>query len=495
MAVRVCLTQARPSRYDRRREEDRTGKPHPMDPFTLENVSHDPLHGYIAFVSRPRRSSESAEREVLDHPWVQRLRQIHQLQTAWWVFPTAEHTRFQHVLGAMHLATRAANRLYDSLRRTVPECPSRPYVELLLRMSALLHDVGHGPFGHFFDAHFLKAYHLTHESLGASIITGPLHDLLRSLRETPQGRIGADERLDPSQIAYLVCRPRPDEPTTDRPRWLRMLRSLFCGIYTVDNMDFVLRDAYMSGYNQRAFDLDRLLHYSFFTEKGLTIHARGMDAVMRFLTIRAELFRSLYFHRTVRAIDLELADLFAAGRNWIFPGNPLDHLDAYLHFTEWSLLVDVSHWSESNDAERRELGRRWQRLLRREVSWKMVCQRTVVFGAEDSEGASLLSSPDLLEQKLRRSLPSALVSMPLRLDVARHMHRPDTRGPTSGQNYLYDGGRDQVRSLDANDLYHRLPIAHRICRIYMQSTDHRSEITRALDQILGGTVEDDLTNM
>ena len=99
-----------------------------------------------------------------------------------------------------------------------------------------------------------------------------------------------------------------------RPRWLHFLRSLLSGIYTIDNMDFVLRDAYMTGYSVRAFDLDRLLHYSFFSDSGLTIHDRGLDALVRFMGVRAELFRSVYFHRTVRAIDLTLADLFAVSK-------------------------------------------------------------------------------------------------------------------------------------------------------------------------------------
>ena len=66
------------------------------------NLISDPIHGYIPFTSSVGLpEEEGAEQQVIDHPWLQRLRQIHQLQTAWWVFPTAEHTRFQHVLGAM----------------------------------------------------------------------------------------------------------------------------------------------------------------------------------------------------------------------------------------------------------------------------------------------------------------------------------------------------------------------------------------------------------
>ena len=105
-----------------------------------------------------------------------------------------------------------------------------------------------------------------------------------------------------------------------------MLRSLLSGIYTIDNLDFVLRDAYMSGYSQRAYDLDRLLHYTEFTPAGLTIHDRGIEALIRFMAARAELFRTIYFHRTVRAIDLTLADLFADSRDDLFPGSPLEHL-------------------------------------------------------------------------------------------------------------------------------------------------------------------------
>ena len=111
--------------------------------FSMEALSHDPIHGYIPFISSSNLpDGEVAEREIIDHPWVQRLRHIHQLQTAWWVFPSAEHMRFQHVLGAMHLASRCVESWYDSLCDACPNVPSRAYVECLMRMAALLHDVG-----------------------------------------------------------------------------------------------------------------------------------------------------------------------------------------------------------------------------------------------------------------------------------------------------------------------------------------------------------------
>lgn len=467
-----------------------------MRDYQRENLSHDAIHGYIPFVSqRGLASGEVAERQIIDHPWVQRLRQIHQLQTAWWVYPTAEHTRFQHVLGVMHLGSRAVAALYESLREVCPDVPSRPYVESLVRMAGLLHDVGHGPFGHFFDDQFLTSFGLSHETLGGAIITGELGELLRGIRRNPAGELAADEQLDPGQIAFLITRPKASEPANAAPRWLQLLRSLFSGIYTVDNMDFVLRDAYMSGYNARAFDLERLLHYSFFTEQGLTIHSRGMAALVSFMSVRADLFRTIYFHRTVRAIDLTLRDLFGASKHYLFPGNPLENLAAYRDFTEWSLLVDVTRWPASDEVQKRELGLRWRAFLNRQIPWKMACQRNLVFAAGDSERSSIFSHVDYLERELRAKLPPEIASVPLKIDLARHIHRPDTRGPSMGQNFLYDPARGEPRPLADDQLFRQLPLAHRICRVYTQDESLSPQLSAALDAVLGAPGADDLTNM
>ena len=468
-----------------------------MKDFQCESLSHDPVHGYIPFVSRVAGDREVAEREVIDHAWVQRLRQIHQLQTAWWVYPTAEHTRFQHVVGAMHLASRTVEVLYESLRETAADVPSRGYVECLMRMAALLHDVGHGPFGHFFDAHFLADFGLTHEQVGARIVCAELGPLLRGVRRCPASQLEPGEELDPQQIATLIQRPRAAGGGRE-PTWLARLRSLFCGIYTVDNMDFVLRDAFMTGYSTRAFDLDRLLRYTFFSDAGLTIHARGIDALVRFMHARAELFRTVYFHRTVRAIDMTLEPVFQASKSFLFSGNPLDHLPAYQRLTEWSLLVDVARWPDDHDAHKRQLGRQWRALLERRIQWRAACERNVVFAGDDAEAASIFADPRSAAERIRRELPAEFAELDLRVDLPRHMHRPHTRGAAAHQNHLYDPAQNASRPLTDDQLFRHLPVAHRSCRVYVpKSTPAAADVALAnvLDSLLGGTGGDELTNM
>ncbi|MCA9258300.1 MAG: HD domain-containing protein [Planctomycetales bacterium] len=473
-----------------------------MHPIQRESLCHDPIHGYIPFVSVVG-PGEVSERQLLDHPWLQRLRQIHQLQTAWWVYPTAEHTRFQHVIGAMHMASRAVETLFASLHEACPDVPSRGYVECLVRLAALLHDVGHGPFGHFFDAHYLNRFKhpdgsvVTHETLGAHIITHDLAETIRGIRQCPNSRLEQGETLDPQQIAWLIMRPKADDGES-QPRWLAMLRSLFCGLYTVDNMDFVLRDAYMSGYSQRAYDCDRLLRYSFFSERGLTIHQRGLNALIRFMQTKSELFRAVYFHRTVRAIDKTLESLFRDSRDLLFPGNPLEHMDAYLGFTEWSLLVDVARWPRSENVQQRALGERWVRLLNRQVDWDTAYERNLAFRAGEVESSSIFNSAAMVEQAIRNGLPDEIADMPMQIDLPRHIYRPHARAATAGQNFLLRAATGEIRPLTDDQLFSQMPVTHRMCRVYLPKSappEHAQAVGRALDQLVGGASDDDLTNM
>jgi hypothetical protein len=125
----------------------------------------------------------------------------------------------------------------------------------------------------------------------------------------------------------------------------------------------------------------------------------------------------------------------------------------------------------------------------------MVCQRTLVFGAGEAESASIFSQARFVEEALRRLLPAELREMPFAVDLARHVHRPHTRGAATGQNFLFDPVQGQPRPLTDDQLFRHLPISHRICRIYAESNADSPALAAGLDQLLGPGGADDLTNM
>jgi uncharacterized protein len=118
-----------------------------------------------------------------------------------------------------------------------------------------------------------------------------------------------------------------------------------------------------------------------------------------------------------------------------------------------------------------------------------------VFGADNIERGSIFANAEYVEHALRRQLPVDLQDLPLRIDLARHIHRPDTRGPSDGQNFLFDADRGVTRPLTDDQLFRQLPISHRICRVYGQDERHASALAAALDTLIGSPAEDDLTNM
>jgi HD superfamily phosphohydrolase len=438
----------------------------------------DPIYHYITMTDRVE--GEQTERDVIDTLWVQRLRRIFQLQSARWVFPSAEHTRFQHSLGTMHVAGVFSERLYPSLYRIEKaELPSSSYIEELLRLAGLLHDVGHGPFCHFFDEQYLSRYKTNHEEIGQHIIRERISPFLKKIRRSPHGPFRRGESLEPDQVAFLIKRPMKREERK-HPRWLNLLQHLFRGIFTVDNIDYVLRDAYMTGVSIGPMDWRRLLHYTSYQKQGLILDKRGVDALAMFLNARLYLYSNVYYHRTTRSIDLQLQEIFWETMEILCPFHPLEEIDRYLSLTDWFLMEKVLEWEKSLSPKERRLGKKWSEVLSRKLKWSSVFEEKLTL-REVEFGRPPFLTPQEVERRIEAFLPKALKGIEFHIDMAHHDPRPlnpwhESKGATL---LIFDTGSKRISKEPLWRLFQYIPAKVAICRVYASDHRHDRELSRA----------------
>ena len=464
-----------------------------VDTYQGRGLIADPIHRYILYTRPNGVPGEATEQDLVDTSWVQRLRRIPQLQSARWVFPAAEHSRFQHALGAMHLAGRFAQQLYPSLKSVFPDCPSAPLIEELLRMAGLLHDVGHGPFGHFFDDNFLVDFDLTHEIVGQRIIREELGDVIRGLRRSPSGPFAPGETIDPGWICYLMGKAFT-RPEAGHPRWLAFLKPILSGIYTADNMDYVLRDSYMCGIAVGPIDIDRIIYYSFFTDEGLTLDRGGTQAFIMFLNARFYMYTNVYYHRTTRGIDLHLKEIFRDTMKIVFPWDLRKELHPYLHLTEWTLLEEVGRWHDAKDAERKALGGEWRQILDRKLKWRM-SHEVMLDKYQLQRGVDFMKAEEV-ETRVRERLPASLKMFPFKIDMALQDPRPlNPLAMGDRQIYIYDSASRRVSKERLTELFKYLPGKVAQCRIFAASHEHDQLLAQALEQALGEDAPAIVTNV
>ncbi len=268
----------------------------------------DPIHRFIEL--------DAGEVALLEAPAVQRLRRLRQLGLAYLAFPSAEHSRFTHALGALAIGTRAL----DALRAHSPEAFASPAdfaaQRRLLRASLLLHDLGHGPFSHACE----DVLGQRHEQRTERIIA--LDEIARPL---------AAIDVDPAEVLALI------EGTSTR---YPVLRELVSGPnLDADRMDYLLRDAYFTGVVNGRYDVEQLIaSLRAFEVDGkweLGVDGRGVVALESFVLARYWMFATIYFHHTTRAFERVLRE----GLEEIWPDpRALDDIEEFLGWDDFRVV-------------------------------------------------------------------------------------------------------------------------------------------------------------
>jgi HD superfamily phosphohydrolase len=369
-----------------------------------DRVFRDPVHGLVEFKGADRPIAD-----LLDTEAMQRLRRIKQMGFAWLVYPGAEHSRFGHALGAFHIAQRVARRL------ELPHTVARH-----VKVAALLHDIGHGPFSHAWEHVFACPEAETgrpppdpgaaHERWGTRIVGE--HAELRA----------ALERFEPGLADTL----RAFWGKRYEPHYARKLVS---SQLDVDRLDYLLRDGHYSGAGYATYDLDWIIHAIQVAHVGggredlVVDYRRGMYAVEQYLFARSYMYAQVYHHKTVRAAEwmfiktLErFAELARAGTEpaglpvaAAMSRGEIVGVHDYMRLHDDSVTTALDHWSRDHRAD----------PVLRDLSHRLIARRLFkTFDLGDDRPAAERVWPGALEVAERRF--GAAGKSYVHLDTAQH---------------------------------------------------------------------------
>ena len=265
----------------------------------------DPVHGYVYITE--------AEKTIIDTYPMQRLRRLRQLAGSEYVYPGANHTRFEHSLGVMYLAGHVLEN--PRISRIV----SDEEVDLC-RISALLHDCGHGPFSHVFEHLLIKDLEKTHEDITSWIVEkSEVADRLSKMGYNPKEVAGlAVGKLHKKERAFLD--------------------QIISSAVDVDKQDFIVRDTYHTGAEYGFIDVYRLIHALDVMGENLAVELGALSALEAFMIARIESFKSIYFHRVGRAAQIMLATAMDKASTEL-------GLTAFKTPEEYLMLDDYTVWS------------------------------------------------------------------------------------------------------------------------------------------------------
>ena len=269
----------------------------------------DPIHDFVRVYDN--------ELKIIYTPIFQRLRRIRQLSGAHLIYPGAQHTRFEHSLGVMHIASMAGHALGEK------GIISIDYIQNL-RFAGLLHDIGHGPFSHLFEELLQKKKH-SHEDIGKEIILKTaIGDLI--------SKAGYDKRFI-TKLAFGDSK-------------FQFLNEIISGALSADIMDYLLRDGYFTGAEHAKIDHNRLTNSLDVYKNKLALDKSALVNFETMLISRYQMFKAVYFHKTVRAGEVMLLESMDLAEEELNLTSMI--LDDYLQLSDDVILSKLLNLPEHN---------------------------------------------------------------------------------------------------------------------------------------------------
>jgi len=302
-------------------------------PLNKQKIINDPVYGFIGLPFE-------IVFDLFEHPYFQRLRRIRQLGLTHYVYPGANHTRFQHALGAAHLM----NSAIEIIRSKGHEITSEEAEAVSIAI--LLHDIGHGPFSH---------------ALENSIIEGISHENLSLLFMHRLNKIYSG-RLD---LAIRIFQNNYHK---------NFLHQLVSSQLDMDRLDYLRRDSYFTGVTEGIVGSDRIIKMLNVKDDQLVIDIKGIYSIEKFLVSRRLMYWQVYFHKTVISSENLLVqvlkrakylsekgdNLFAStalsyflknkvkAKQFDQPG-PVDVLDIFSRLDDNDIMVSAKEWMNHKD--------------------------------------------------------------------------------------------------------------------------------------------------
>ena len=298
----------------------------------------DPIHDFIRVYEH--------EISIIDKPIFQRLRHIRQLSGAHLTYPAAQHTRFEHSLGVMHIASLAGHALNEKGIFKSDDIE-------ILRLAGLLHDIGHGPFSHLFEE-IIQEKKISHEDYGKEII-------LKSEIGDVLSKNGFDKKLI-TRIAFGNSK-------------FQFMNEIVSGTLSADMMDYLLRDGYFTGAEHAKIDHKRITQSLYVHHKKLALERSALYSFESMMYSRYQMFKAVYFHKTVRAAEVMLIEALRLSDDEF--GFTSFNLNEYVKLTDEYVLSSLISSKSSKLKRARQFAQDYQnRKLLKCVFERILTSRT-----------------------------------------------------------------------------------------------------------------------